>query len=48
MQFINIKDYNPSLGPLTDVEDASFYIPLFESRDSFRAKIKSLIDDGKC
>ena len=25
MQVINIKDYNPSLGPLIDVEDVSFY-----------------------
>ena len=25
MQVINIKEYNPDLGPLIDVEDASFY-----------------------
>ena len=25
MQIINIKDYNPSLGPLIDVEDVSVY-----------------------
>lgn len=25
MQVINIKEYNPNLGPLIDVEDASFY-----------------------
>lgn len=25
MQVINIKEYNPNLGPLIDVEDANFY-----------------------
>ena len=30
------------------LENAKFYIPLFESKDNFRAKIKSLIDVSKC